>query len=158
MASFVNAADAVAAAVEIERRGHAFYLKVQDQASDPEDKNFFAFMAEEEKRHEGIFSGKLKRLGGLELPAGSSDEEYLTYVRALLDSHTLFMPEQTSAALGTPLYQAMQFEKDTLVFFIALEDMVPESEQKYVRECADEEKRHLRMLAKRMAARDRASS
>ena len=46
MASFVNAADAVAAAVEIERRGHAFYLKVQDQASDPEDKNFFAFMAE----------------------------------------------------------------------------------------------------------------
>ena len=154
MASFVNAADAVAAAVEIERRGHAFYLKVQEQASEPEDKEFFAFMASEEKRHEGIFSGILKRLGGLELPAGSSDGEYLAYVQALLDSHTLFMPGQTEAALGNPIHQAMQFEKDTLVFFIALEDMVPESEQKHVRECAEEEKRHLKMLAKRMAARN----
>ena len=151
MASFVNAADAVAAAVEIERRGHAFYCSVQEQATREDDKEFFAFMAKEEKRHEGIFSAMLSRIGGLPLPAGSDDDEYLMYVQALLDSHTLFMPEQKDRTLANPLHQAMQFEKDTLIFFMALEDMVPESEVPHIRECADEERRHLKMLAKRMA-------
>ena len=153
MARFVKAADAVAAAVEIERRGYAFYQKVREQAGNREDREFFDFMAKEEQRHEGIFAAMLKRMGGLDLPAGSTDEEYLMYVQALLDSHTLFMPEQAALAATKPLYQAMQFEKDTLVFFIALEDMVPEAERTFVRECADEEKRHLQMLAKRMAGK-----
>ena len=153
MASFVKAADAVAAAVEIERRGYAFYQKVREQAGNREDQEFFDFMAKEEQRHEGIFAAMLKRIGGLDLPAGSSDEEYLMYVQSLLDSHSLFMPEQAALAAVDPLYRAMQFEKDTLVFFIALEDMVPESERKFVRECADEEKRHMKMLAKRMTGK-----
>lgn len=150
MASFVNAADAVAAAVEIERRGHAFYKSVGEKASEKDDKEFFAFMAQEEKRHEGIFAAMLKRLGSLELPAGSDDAEYLEYVKGLIDSHTLFMPNQEKRTLEAPLYQAMQFEKDTLIFFLELENMVPDSEKKSVRECADEERSHLRMLLKRV--------
>lgn len=150
MASFVNAADAAAAAVEIERRGYAFYKSVEEKAAHPDDKEFFAFMAQEEHRHEGIFASMLKRLGGVPLPAGSDDEEYLAYVQGLLDSHTLFMPDQQKRALDAPLYQAMQFEKDTLIFFLELEKMVPDSEKKYVRECADEERSHLKMLLQRM--------
>ena len=148
MASFVNAADAVAAAVEIERRGHAFYEKVESKATG-EDKDFFAFMAKEELRHEGIFQAMLDRLGGVPLPAGSTDEEYLQYVKGLLDSHTLFMPEQEKRILEAPVYQALQFEKDTLIFFVELETMVPDSEKKFVRQCADEERKHIRMLLKR---------
>ena len=150
MASFVNAADAVAAAVEIERRGHAFYVQVEQKASGADDKEFFAFMAKEEKRHEGIFESMLSRMGGLPLPAGSDDAEYLDYVKGLLDSHTLFMPDQEKRTLDAPLYQAMQFEKDTLIFFLELEKMVPDSEKHYVRECAEEERSHLRMLLKRL--------
>lgn len=150
MASFVNAADAVAAAVEIERRGYAFYRSVQERAPSADDKDFFAFLAGEEKRHEGIFADMLARIGGLPLPAGSTDEEYLMYVRDLLDSHTLFLPGQAERALRAPLYEALQFEKDTLIFFLELEGMVPDSEKKYVRQCADEERKHIRMLMKRM--------
>jgi len=150
MASFVNAADAVSAAVEIERRGHAFYCRVQDKAPSADDKDFFAFMAEEEKRHEGIFAAMLARIGGLSLPAGSTGEEYLAYVKDLLDSHTLFLPGQEERALRAPLHEALQFEKDTLIFFLELEGMVPDSEKKFVRQCADEERKHIRMLMKRM--------
>lgn len=150
MASFVNAADAVAAAVEIERRGYAFYRTVMEKTGNADDKEFFAFMAEEEKRHEGVFAAMLKRLGGVALPAGSDDEEYLMYVKGLLDSHTLFMPDQESRALAHPLHEAMQFEKDTLIFFLELETMVPDSEKNFVKQCADEERKHLRMLVKRM--------
>ncbi len=150
MASFVSAADAVAAAVEIEKRGHSFYCAVRDKATSQADKDFFSFMAEEEKRHEEIFAHMLARLGGVPLPAGASDDEYLMYVQALLDSHSLFLKNQESLALMSPYDRAVQFEKDTLLFFVALEPMVPASEAKYIQACADEEKKHLRMLAKRM--------
>ena len=154
MASFVNAADAAAAAVEIERRGHAFYKSVEEKATGKKDKEFFAFMAKEEERHEGIFAAMLKRLGGVPFPAGSTDEEYLAYVQGLIDSHTLFLPNQQERMLESPLHMAMQFEKDTLIFFLELERMVPESEKKHVQECADEERSHLRMLLKRFQDRD----
>lgn len=150
MASFVNAADAVAAAVEIERRGHAFYRRVVEKAGNPGDKDFFVFMAEEEKRHEGVFQAMLDRLGGVALPVGSDDEEYLMYVRGLIDSHTLFMPGQEERTLASPLREAMRFEKDTLLFFVELERMVPDAEKAAVRHCADEERKHLQMLLKHM--------
>lgn len=150
MASFVNAADAVAAAVEIERRGHAFYQSLVEKAATPDDKKFFTFMAEEELRHEKRFSSMLKRIGGVPLPAGSTDEEYLQYVHGLLDSHSLFMPDLQKRAMEAPIYEAVQFEKDTLLFFLELQRMVPDSEQAVVRECANEERKHIRMLLHRM--------
>lgn len=149
MASFVNAADAAAAAVEIERRGYAFYKNAEEKAKHGSDKEFFAFLAGEEKRHEGIFGALLERLGGVALPAGSTDEEYLKYVQGLIDSHFLFMPDQQRRMLESPLQAAMQLEKDTLLFFLELETLVPDSEKKFVRECADEERRHLRLILQR---------
>jgi rubrerythrin len=148
MASFINAADAVAAAVEIERRGHAFYSGLIEKVERPADKEFFAFMAEEEKRHEEIFLAMLKRIGGLRLPEGSSDLEYLDYLTVMLTHHSLFVPDLEARTLEAPLHAAMQFEKDSLLFFIELERMVPDSEKEPVRACADEERRHLKMLGK----------
>ncbi len=152
MASFVKAADAVAAAVEIERRGFLFYQKAAVGAKTPQAKEFFEFMSHEEKRHEGIFSSILKRMGGLELPTGSDDEEYLSYVRMLLDSHCLFMPETEGAAHRDPFLTAIGFEKDTIIFFLGLEHLVPDSERFHIKECIEEEKKHLRLLAAKRAA------
>ena len=148
MASFVNAADAIAAAIEIERRGHAFYTSVQEKAENPKDKEFFAFMANEEKRHEEVFLEMLKRIGGLRLPEESTDQEYLDYLTAMLYHHSLFVPDLEELIIKTPLHMAMQFEKDTLLFFIEMEDLVPEAEKQHVRDCANEERHNLRLLSK----------
>ncbi len=59
MASFVNAADIIASAVEIERRGHKFYQQAEQSAADKEAREFFAFMAGEELKHEKIFASML---------------------------------------------------------------------------------------------------
>jgi len=149
MASFFNAADVLAAAVEIERRGRAFYLELVDRASSSQDKEFFTFMAQEELRHEATFAAMLDRVGGLPLPAGSTGEEYQQYLRGLLDSHTLFLPGAHERALKMPTHEAVQLEKDTLLLFIELERMVPEAEQAAVRRCADEERKHIHMLLDR---------
>ena len=149
MASFVNAADVLAVAVEIERRGYSFYQSLEARATSPQDKEFFAFMSQEEVRHEKVFASMLKRIGDIPLPAGSTSEEYQQYVRGLLDSHSLFMSSSQERALTIPLHAAVQFEKDTLLFFLELEHMVPKAEQAVVRQCADEERVHIRMLLNR---------
>ncbi len=152
MANYLNAADVISTAVEIEKRGYQFYVQASTQASDPKEKEFFAFMAKEENRHEAIFADMLKRVGGTEIPASASDDEYYDYVHSLIDSHCLFMDNQQDAIKANPFKQAMQFEKDTILFFQAVEPLVPESEQKFIRQCIDEERSHLLMIAKQMKA------
>lgn len=149
MAGFVKAADVAAAAVEIERRGREMYLCARKHAEGASDADFFTFMADEEKRHEDIFAAMLKRLGGLELPAGSSEDEYLEYAQALLDSHALFLPGFEKRVAKEPLDEAMRMEKDTILFFSAMRRLVPEAEQHAVDACIAEERKHLKMLSKR---------
>lgn len=148
MASFVNAGDVVASAVEIEKRGHKFYENAAAGASKPEVKEFFRFMAGEELKHEHIFESMLGRVGGLELPTGAEAGEYLLYVQATLDSHLLFTGEVKDYK-SEPFQMAIRLEKDTIIFFLAMLDMVPDSEKKYVQACMDEEKKHIALLKKK---------
>lgn len=152
MASYLNAADVISTAVEIEKRGHQFYVQASTQATSDRDKEFFAFMAKEESRHEAIFTDMLKRVGGTEIPASATDDEYFDYVHNLIDSHCLFMDDQQEAIKTNPFKQAMQFEKDTILFFQAVEPLVPQSEQQFIRQCIDEERSHLLLIAKHMKA------
>lgn len=147
MASFTKAADVIAAAIEIEHRGFAFYQKAAAEAARPEDRDFFTFMANEEKRHANIFESMLKRVGGLELPSGSDEAEYLAYVDMLLNTHAMFLPDQQKAMQSSPLRLAMAFEKDTIIFFMAMRRFVAPTEQKHVDACIEEEQYHLRLIA-----------
>ena len=156
MASFTKAADIVAAALEIERRGFALYQNASNAAEQIEDKVFFTFMAKEEQRHEKIFAAMLERIGGLELPAGSSEAEYLEYVDILLNNHALFLPEQQEAMQKNPLAQALAFEKDSILFFTAMLRFVDSSERTHIESCIEEEQRHLRYIAEHAKARDMA--
>jgi rubrerythrin len=153
MASFIAAADIIASAVEIERRGCSFYEQAAMKSSDAEDKEFFTFMAREELRHEKIFRNMLGRVGGLELPAGSSDAEYLEYVDCLLNSHAMFLPEQQRDAAINPLKTAVSFEKDTILFFTAMRRLVPGAEHARIDACIAEEEKHLRLIAEHAKAR-----
>ena len=47
-------------ALLLERRGHAFYAKVAEQAEDPAVREFFQLMADEENRHIQILSDQFK--------------------------------------------------------------------------------------------------
>ena len=123
MANYLNAADVISTAVEIETRGHEFYKQAAEQAQQPQDKEFFLFMAQEENKHKALFSDMLKRVGGTTIPAGATDDEYIDYVRNLIDSHCLFMDDQQAALATNPFKQAIQFEKDTILFFQAVESL-----------------------------------
>jgi rubrerythrin len=145
MASFVNVSDVLAAAVEIERRGKSFYEAASGKAPAGEVKDFFAFLAGEEAKHEKYFEAMLGRLGGLNLPVNSSSEEYLAYVSASLDSHLLFCQSEPQDGID-PYILALRLEKDTIVYFLAMSELIPEAERKHVYRCIEEEKRHMALI------------
>ncbi|NDV25634.1 ferritin family protein [Desulfovibrio sp. JC010] len=157
MVTFFSANEVAELAMRIEQKGQAFYLLAADEAKDPAAKEFFEFFAEEESRHELFFRDMRDRIGSIEVPPGSDYEEYTQYVMALVDSHDVFNFDYTAAFkdeafnFEQAVRAAMRFEKDTILLFTELKKMVPDTERKFVEECIDEERKHLRMLAEKLS-------
>ncbi len=154
MAGIFKATDILLAAQEIETRGEVFYNRLVDTASDEALRKTFAFLAGEERKHREIFRKLYERLGQVSLPAWAEEEEYASYLRFLIDSHTLFRLGDTDTikALACTREEAIQtamgFEKDTILFFTEMREFVPEGEKKHVQDCIEEERSHLRLLAR----------
>jgi rubrerythrin len=153
MAGIFKATDILLAAQEVETRGEVFYNRLVQTTSDKKLKDMFSFLAGEETKHREIFRKLYERVGEVELPAWAEEDEYVDYLKFLLDSHTLFRlgdVDHLRNYMGTPeeaIETAMGFEKDTILFFVEMQEFVPEGEKKYVKACIDEERSHLRLLS-----------
>ena len=85
--------------------------------------------------------------------SGPEWEEYDQYVQAALDSALFSGPDKALAAVEglkddkEALRMALGFEKDTLLFYYDLREMLREAERKVVNEIIREEKSHVMRLA-----------
>ena len=153
MAGIFKATDILLAAQEVETRGEVFYNRLVETTTEPKLKELFSFLAGEETKHREIFAKLYERVGEVELPAWAEEDEYVDYLKFLLDSHTLFRlgdVDHLKQFMGTAeeaIETAMGFEKDTILFFVEMQEFVPEGEKKYIKACIDEERSHLRLLA-----------
>jgi rubrerythrin len=153
----LTAAEALKWALEIENNGEAFYNAVAARSADPEVKALFEDLAAQERGHYQVFQRMLEGvkpdpdLSGI----GYEVEEYQTYLQVALD-RALFAGPDKGLTLAkqaqdqeTALRAAMSFEKDTLLFFYDLREMmVSEAERRVVSDIILEEKAHVRRLAK----------
>lgn len=151
---FFRVKEVVNFAAQIERSGQAFYRTLLDGIADEPTREVIAYLAEEEARHEATFSGML---AGLEdySPAESFPGEYEQYLRWLVDNH-VFIREADACTLARrvtspreALDLALAFEKDSLLFFHELRQLVPEGERGVVDRIIREEREHVRKLAAR---------
>ena len=148
-----TAAEAIEMAMEIEKNGETFYNAVSTKSTDPKIKVLFEDLAVQERGHYRVFQ---KMLGEVkptpELPTAMYDE-YQAYLQVALDNALFAGPEKALALAEqaqdpeTVLRAAMGFEKDTLLFFYDLREMVSEADQDAVSGIIREEKAHLRRLA-----------
>ncbi len=152
MATFFSANEVAKAAVEIERKGQDFYRRVASKAKTDKNRELFNYLAAEEAKHEKIFSELFHRLGHIDLPAWATEAEYGQYLESLIMSHSLFsggLAEKYMSEAGdedTAIRMAMGFEKDTILFFMEMKELVPAGEQPSVQRCIEEERLHLRRL------------
>lgn len=99
----------------------------------------FVFLAKEETKHKEIFRKLYEKVGDVELPAWAEEDEYVDYLKFLLDSHTLFrlgdvdhLKNYMGASLEA-IETAMGFEKDTIMFFVEMHEFVPDGDKSTLR-------------------------
>jgi rubrerythrin len=149
-----TAAQALEMAMEIEKNGEVFYLAAAEKVDDPEVKTLFKDLAIQEQGHYQVFQ---KMLGAVEpapdLPATEFDQ-YDSYIQVALENALFAGPDKAIALAEqagdreTALRAALGFEKDTMLFFYDVREMVAESDQEAISNVIREEKKHVRRLAR----------
>jgi rubrerythrin len=145
-------------AVQTEKGGKLFYETVAQKQTDQRLKGLFEFLAAEEARHIIDFEAIARsvKTGPAEEPY--KWEEVVPYLRSVTESR-YFLGSGTALSLAkestTPLdalRNAMAFEKETLVFYTQVRDMVASHNRAAVDKLINEEKAHIRKLAAVMEA------
>ncbi|MBU2547341.1 MAG: ferritin family protein [Proteobacteria bacterium] len=151
-----NASEVFKIAIDIEENGLRFYEKAQAKTDDAEVKKIFAELAGEELKHKARFT-ELRN----ELPEAASqsqvwdpDNEMDQYLKMMADMHVFRTGADVDVQLDKvqgateALKLAMQFEKDSIVFFAEIQNMAEGAESRdKIGVLVKEEQGHLRRLA-----------
>ncbi len=148
-----TAAEAINMALRIEENGEAFYKGLAAKFQDPAVKAVLEDLAVQERRHYHAFM----KLSGyvMEPPTHSVQEweEYTQYLQVAVDNALFAGPDKALALADSiadakeALRMALGFEKDTLLFYYDLRELMREADRALVGEIIREEKAHVRRLA-----------
>ena len=151
---FFQAADALELAMGIETNGEAFYRAVSDKAQVAEIKALFEDLAEQEVKHYAVFKKLSQAFKGKLLMSAEAWDDYQAYLQATVQSALFEGPDRALVAADQAqdekeaIQMAMGFEKETLLFFYNLRDLVSDRDQTTIDRIITEEKSHLQRLAK----------
>jgi len=140
-------------AEQIERNGAAFYRKAAEGISDSQNRELLLELAQMEDEHEKTFASLRAQLSEVEKTSALFDPEGETvfYLRALADTRVFFEKKTDTASLEEILKEALTAEKDSIVFYLGMKELVPE---KYGKEKIDsiikEEMGHIKLLGKKL--------
>ncbi len=155
MAYDFNAKEIFEMAEQMEKNGVEFYTKAAENTTNDETKKLFIGLADMEKDHENTFSILKADLTGKEKESNVFDpeDESALYLKALVDMQVFFKKElKSDATLTEVLKMAIGAEKDSIVFYLGMKELVSESSGKArIDSIIKEEMMHIKLLAKLLA-------
>jgi rubrerythrin len=148
-----NADEIFEIAEQIERNGAKFYRSVAEHISDANKKKLLMNLAEMEDEHEQTFRAMRSELTQDEKiittfdPEGESEN----YLKALADTRVFYEKETDVSSFKEILKSAITAEKDSIVFYIGMKDVVPEHLGKQKLDgIIKEEMSHIKLLSKEL--------
>jgi rubrerythrin len=134
MALLFNADEIFAIGIDIEKNGYSFYSMSVDKTDDADLKKLFQKLAEWEKSHIALFESLRLRLPSSVKESDVFDQDNLIhlYLKAVSDSNVFVKglsldPEHLVwTSPGTILNAALDFEKDSVVFFSSMKELTTE--------------------------------
>jgi rubrerythrin len=148
-----NADEVFEIAEQIERNGVKFYRSAAEQIQDADKKKLLFDLAEMEVEHEQTFKTLRSKLSVDEKiqttfdPEGDSER----YLRALADTRVFYEKEITGVSMEEILKTAITAEKDSIVFYLGMKDVVPAHlGQQKLDDIIKEEMGHIRLLSKEL--------
>jgi len=140
-------------AEQIERNGKAFYTKAASIAKDEESRKFLQDLADMEDDHEKYFIALKKRLDSPQDDPLDRDGVALSYIQAMVDGEVFSnLTPMAEALTGKESMDdirklAIEFEKNTVVYFASLKNAMRRPEdKKAIEDLVDEELRHVVIL------------
>lgn len=147
-------------AIGIEERGIAFYDIMTKSTENAATRGIFQYLADMERKHTQIFQGMLAEADKYQIPE-TYTQEYASYLQALVDS-AVFIDDMVTSEMATQadsdikaLELAISAEKDSILFYYGMKEIMPQRAQPTVNKIITEEKSHLRQLSelkKKLAA------
>lgn len=151
-----NADEVFQIAIDIEENGKRFYEKAMDIVDNSDVKAVLRSLAKDEAKH-------LKRFAELkaQLPKTATEDtvwdpehEMNQYLKMMADMHVfrsdLDVEKKLSQAKNPEdiLKLGVQFEKDSIIFFVTMQDSTEEKKgREFIGQLIDEEKEHLKKLS-----------
>ncbi len=153
MSIFFSMQEVIEMAIATERSGQAFYHNASKLARENSRKELFQYLAEEEEKHRKTFQDLYNSLKKKPEITPYNWEEAKLYLEALVDSKFFARPD-TAINLAKEakdelevINSAMNFEKETLLFFYQILEMIKSQEQELVKKIIEQEKKHIQRLS-----------
>jgi len=156
MSIFFNAAEILEMAVQIERNGAKFYRTAGANATDQSIQSMFDELAAMEVQHQATFSTILKEVTakGTTATVFDPEDQGVLYLRAMADGRVFDTKTDPSSkltgkeSLDQILNIAIGLEKESIVFYLGIKEMVREkSDKEHIDRIIREEMGHITMLA-----------
>lgn len=148
-----NADEIFEIAEQIERNGANFYRTAAENITDEDKKKLLIHLAEMEDDHEKTFKTLRDELSENEKTMTTFDPENETadYLRLLADTRIFYEKEVDVTSLNEVFKTAITAEKDSIVFYLGMKNVVPSHQGKdWLDRIIKEEMDHIRLLSKEL--------
>ena len=155
MAYDFNADDIFEMAEQLEKNGAAFYRQAASAVQDADAQKLLLELAAMEDDHLATFSQMRAQLTNAEKTSNlfDPDNESTAYLRSLADIRVFFEKQMDMSSMEEILKAAIGAEKDSIVFYLGMKDLVPEKLGKNkLEDIIKEEMGHIRLLSRHLVA------
>ena len=147
-----SASELVNIAIDIERRGIAFYDIMAKSTENITARSAFHYLADMEREHVKIFQAVLDEADKYQ-PSEAYAGEYADYLQALVDN-AIFTDDMVTSEMATQadsdikaLELGISAEKDSILFYYEMRDIMPQRAHPAINNIIAEEKSHLREIS-----------
>jgi len=146
----ISMVEALNIAIETEKLGIEYYGKLVDRVKEQNLKEFFEHLRQEEARHLVKYMDLKKEYEKKDKKI-EFDEESQLYLKALTDAEIfkkagMTIKELENISLEEAVKRALEFEKQTLLFFYSLWDSVEPEYRDILKKIVHEERTHIARL------------
>ena len=150
-----NADDIFEMAEQMEQNGAAFYREAAANVKKGAFRQMLKELAEMEDDHQRTFAAMRAELSAVEKEGTVFDpsDESVLYLNALVATKVFFKKEIKLDSIREILKAAIEAEKDSIVFYLGMQDTVPAGRGKArLGAIIKEEMSHIRLLSSKLAA------
>ncbi len=151
MSIIFSGSELLEAAVGIEKNGAAFYQALAEKSWEDSVRAIYEHLADEEIKHQETFQAMLDKVGGYQPPEDYA-QDYPLYLKSLVDSAVFTNVAQArqraaeAASDSQALDIGIQAEKDSILFYTEMQNLVKPADRQVVMKIIDEERGHLSQL------------